>query len=843
MNRRLTALFLGLIFFIQIFFFSGFSGVFAQTVEKAALYGPVVEDSLFQTTIRQIDSSVAVSSLSAVIKGDLKLVQALITNAKLIYEDEIDRNYTTPETSVMVYKNALAVVVSFANQQKGLNPSLAPEASAILNSWINKINTEQQAAEYIKAVSTGTSISTTSQQIAAQNAGQVQQSTVGQSDPSKCSLLPTTWGWCLDGLITFFIKTILLNFVTIFTWMFGMMFHYSIYFGVLNFETLVGGATISPLLKIWEMVRNLVNLVVIFFGFGLAILYLINRGDNLKKFIPWLIVYVLFVNFSWTMSRTLVDYSNIATLKMYEIAVPNALANTNLSFSGESAATMLMSRLGMQTLVTKITKGISSTGTTDSATKLEDNIKSTPVALLYVLMAGYLAYVFLIAAALFAIRSVLLMTFIVFSPFLLVDVALPWVGEYVGKARKLFYSQLAVGFIFMVFLFVALGVMDAINKGFELIKNPSGQSAALDVAASPGILSFFGLLVMLIVLHFMIKSVKMLSPMVGEATSVVAGAALGVASGGTAFAARATLGAAASRFAGSATLDRMQGSRIGRGLKTATNRVANGSMDLRNLSSVQSFAKKGGLKVGESKSGGYSKDFELKSINISDKARGISDTVAREKFLASKGKASELYRTDREKRERIFTKKYATTEGREKQEMFNKNADLRNVALEKDRTAADAENKTKTPENLLAKYKKDRDTAGYTQRNIDRGHEEFATDSTKNWSEAKSSTGPGPIDFDPKEIKDHVDALKQTNAATIDLATALKGLSGKVSSTPPQTAYAEPMPAAASTTINAPTNTGGATNNKTVVDVVKAIAEANKDLNPPVNPTETRAAA
>jgi hypothetical protein len=559
-----------------------------------------------------------------------------------------------------------------------------------------------------------------------------------------------------------------------------MMFHYSIYFGVLNFKLLAGGSTDSPLLEIWSVIRSLVNLVMVFFGFGLAILYAANKGDKLKAFIPWLIVYALFVNFSWMISRTVVDYSNVATLKMYEIAVPGALENTGLSFTGKSAATAIMEQLGLQTLIQKVTSGISATGvaSTDSNKDFEDKIKSTPVALMYVLMAGYLAYAFLVGAIIFAMRSVLLISFMIFSPFLLVDVALPWVGEYADKARKLFYSQLAVGFIFMMFLFVAIKAMGAINIGLKAIENNKAalaKTAAAGTVAdvSPGIVSFFGLLVMLIFIHIMLKSVKALSPMVGNMASVAAGAAIGIASGGTAFAARATIGSAASRLAGSKALDRIQHTAIGRGIKGASNRVANSSMDLRNLSSVQSFAKKGGIQTGQSKIGGFNKDFELKSVAISDKAKGITDDVAREKFLKGQGAAAGLYTLERDKRQREFVKKYSKATGGEKQEMFNKNADLRNVALEKDKIAAIADNKARPKNPELDDYKKKREEAGYDQRNRDRGHEEYAADSAKNWSEKAPSNNTGSIDFDASELKAIREALQQNKTAAGDLKEAL----------------------------------------------------------------------
>ncbi len=705
MNRSFPAIFLGVVLLLQIFFFSGFSSASAQassnyTVQDALNNGT----SIFDGAVQNYTTAAAASQNQATIEQFNKGIEFFNT-IKAVYVDQFSgKNPTTPSEVAALQASAIDATMSYMQASKS-SAGVDFRALAggnidndLYNQSYKALQTLRAFAVDVGAGSSSTGIGNTIVQNATQGVSSAPQKN-DSADPSKCEIFKFTLVGCIDAFLTYLIKTVLLSWVGIFTWMFGMLWHFSIYYGVLHFIDLAGKSD-GPFLQLWTTIRDIFNLVMIFFGFALTILYILNKTDALKRFVPMLLVYALFVNFSWTMSRTLVDYSNIMTLKMYELTVPNALENTSLKMDDKkTAAGVMMEKMGMQTLVGTITAVPNST--TVDKNVFADQIKSTPVALLFVVMAAYLAYVFLVAAILFAVRTVLMLVFIVFSPILLIDIALPWVGQYAQKAREIFFAQLSIGFVFMLFLYVVTQTMEAIKGGLKI-------SSSASAGVSADISQFFGVLIMIILLYVMMKAVKAISPMAGSVMNSAAGAGLAFATGGTAMIGRATVGAAAAKFAGSEWLDRRQGSALGRATKSASEKVGRSKMDLRDVGS-DLFAKKGGKEEAKEK---VADRLELRAKEVSARARGIKDDAARNKYLASQGKAANLYYIDRAKR----VGKYEKATGANKQEVFYQNTDLRNEALAKDRAEADAMNKA----SLLGDLDKKKAAAGVGERNKER---------------------------------------------------------------------------------------------------------------------------
>jgi len=421
---------------------------------------------------------------------------------------------------------------------------------------------------------------------------------------------------CVSSVVTWIIRTILFGFAQIFVFFFAQLFHYSIFYGILNFSSSfgIGGVLLYPL---WQTVRDIVNIIVIFFILGAVIVYLVNQGDKIKKLVPWLILYALFVNFSWVASRTIVDYSNILTLQVYNVIAPDAL-DIN---SQRTPGFILMENLGLQGGIMKVNQ-------IDGQQTPIDKTNHPGIALLFVAMAFYTAYIFFVASIIFMLRTALLVFFIIASPFLLLDAVLPWVGEYASKARNMFFSQLAVGPVFMIFLFLTTQIMATVRKGLESLQ----ATESTGTQGTP--LLFFGTVLMLILLTVMIKVTKKLSGAMGEKISGFAGSALmTVAGGGAGLALRGTVGAAASRFAGSQYLDRIQHTAIGRGIKSSADKLATGTYDFRNLKPIQATAGMAGVALGKPLTQGYKQSFDEKDKEFNAKADSIKDEATKAVFI------------------------------------------------------------------------------------------------------------------------------------------------------------------------------------------------------------------
>jgi hypothetical protein len=184
----------------------------------------------------------------------------------------------------------------------------------------------------------------------------------------------------------------------------------------------------------------------------------------------------------------------------------------------------------------------------------------------------------------------------------------------------------------MLFFFVTVKVMDVLKTSVGSLKTDAAAATSGAAALSANVGAFFSVFTMLILLYFMIKSVKDMSGTVGEWANKATGFALGAAAGGAGLLARGTLGAGMARLANSRMVDSWQGSAIGRGVKNAADLGARSSWDLR--APLGGLAAKGGVKLGAPVKD-YNTSFAEREKAVNEKADSIKDTTAREGYLRS----------------------------------------------------------------------------------------------------------------------------------------------------------------------------------------------------------------
>lgn len=620
-----------LIFFVATtLFFSHSLPVFAQSYTTG-------QEDLSQDTIRIIDNTE--SALTLLLDESAKLTQnynkaryerlkilvpklnTFFEDAKKVYTDAYDTSLDPQQAQI----KALNEYINFYNTNKINFDAEIKSVTGVIEIMKSNEGNIFLSLNYAKDPSnkkpdTENAIKTAGT-IATGNANQ-------DKNTSKCSIsFKDTFDFtaCVDSLFAWLIKTFLLSFAGTWVWLFGTLFHLSIYYGILNFADWMQGDKLYPL---WQSIRDVVNLLVVFFGMTLIIMYLINKGDKIKQFIPWLIIYALFVNFSWTIMKTVIDYSNIITLKLYSVAVPGALSadNTTFSLNGQTAAGMIMQKLGLQSIVTVVTSALGAEATQNS--QFLDQVNSTPVALLLVVLAFYTAYVFLLASFIFMWRTAVLVFAVIGSPFLMIDMTLPYVGEYAKKAREVVLNQLVVGAVFMILFFLVIQVMEVVKSS---VLKGAGQ---LGGSSNTGV-QFFGVIMMLILLHIMIKVVKKLSGEISGKISGLAGTGMSLMGGGVALAGRKVLGGAATRIADSKWLKNRQATVGGRAVNAAAQRMANSTYDLRNLGVAKSIASVSGIPLGAGLKQNYQQSRDADAAKIQKTADSIPDKAARERYLRS----------------------------------------------------------------------------------------------------------------------------------------------------------------------------------------------------------------
>lgn len=398
------------------------------------------------------------------------------------------------------------------------------------------------------------------------------------SDAKACSVqFPGGFSFltCADYIGGWIIKHTLLYVAGWFLWAAASLLDYIVNVGILGFSDWAP----AGLYPLWQVIRQMVSMFVVFAGLYLGFMYIINRGDQFKRYIPWIVIFGLFVNFSYPATRALIDISNIISLDIYASAIgtdATLLKNQTASSGGlnqNSAGTIIMKSLGLQGLVS-----LNDSFNFSDQGEVANSITSYPAALLIVAYVIYAGYIFFMASLLLMLRTLALSFIIVASPILFVDAVIPKLGDMAQKLRKIFFEQLALSVVFMVMLYLCI----AMTRVISTLK-PGGLNAS-------SIVQIFNVLMMLILLHITIKVTKQVAGTIGEKVSqtvgqfgsMAAGAAIGVATGGTGLLARQTIGAAAANWAKSDTLKNAQGSWIGRRAMDMSKSLANSSFDLRN---------------------------------------------------------------------------------------------------------------------------------------------------------------------------------------------------------------------------------------------------------------------
>lgn len=190
-------------------------------------------------------------------------------------------------------------------------------------------------------------------------------------------------------------------------------------------------------------------------------MYIINKGDQFKKYIPWVVIFALFVNFSYPMTRTAIDISNIVSLNIYAAAVGvEALEAPDIAITSErTAGAIIRSKLGLSGLVDYATDNIKGgEGTLNE-------IKSTPAALSRLALILYAAWIFFLVSALLITRTAALVFIIVASPTTPCGCCYSQArGTKQRILRKIFFEQLFVAPVFMVMLALTLKFFEVFQK-------------------------------------------------------------------------------------------------------------------------------------------------------------------------------------------------------------------------------------------------------------------------------------------------------------------------------------------------------------------------------------------
>lgn len=430
--------------------------------------------------------------------------------------------------------------------------------------------------------------------------------TVMDSSPNACSLLNGNLVGCIDQLFGWIIKHTFLRIAEFFLYLTANLLNLAIKLSIFDFAKIAS----DGLYPTWVVIRQIISLFVVFAGLYLGFLYIIGKEETFQKYVGWLILFALFVNFSYPFTRMLVDVSNIVSLNVYSAALGPEVLTAGSGSQG--AGDILTAKLNIADMKNNIG---TPEGTDPKATS------STAGSLAGVIFFLYAAYIFFMATAIIVVRAAVLVFLIVASPLLLIDSVVPKLGDLAVKMREMFFKQLVVAPVFMIMLALTLKFMDVFKVA----------------GASGGVGLYFNMFIMLIMLHIMLRVTKEVAGSAGQAATnfmgKVGGFGLGVASGGVGVLARGSIGAAAARLRDSDRLKNMQDSRIGRGLYGLTNSLAQSSFDTRNIGMVNRGMASAGMGMGAGSKMTYDRNFKQKEAEIRTRSSYIKDANVRERYL------------------------------------------------------------------------------------------------------------------------------------------------------------------------------------------------------------------
>ncbi len=534
---------------------------------------------------------------------------AVIGTASRTYTSQIGGYIGSSTLPPQGQRLALDEALRILAQGKGSLPQNT-NALNIYNSLESALQTAKTSAAQFAAGSSGGDALTNAANDQIAGAASAAKKNITKGICSIGVLSDMNLGACVSEFFSWVIKNTLMELAGWFFWASANLFNFAMSVAVLDFKSWAPDA----LYPLWIVIRQIVSLLIVFAGLYLGFMYILGREDKFEKYIPWVVIFALFVNFSYPLVRTAVDISNIVSLKLYSVAVgPEALSGglTGLQTPGGR----ILKHLGLQDLAA------SATAEESDKNNLK-GINTISGALLVVVFLGYAAYIFFVATGIIVMRTLALVFLIIASPILFIDSVIPMLGDQAMRLRKIFFEQLAVAPIFTIMLAITLNFLSIFSTS-TITSNPSGGDATIT--------TIFTMVIMLGLLHLTLTVTKEVAGKVGnfagEALGKVGGfaggVALGAATGGVGLLARKSIGGLAVKARDSAWVQKNQDTAGGRFAHSISNSLAKSSFDLRNTSVAQRGASKLGINMGMGSKMNY-EDMQKAKLQ---KAREVGERI------------------------------------------------------------------------------------------------------------------------------------------------------------------------------------------------------------------------
>jgi len=418
--------------------------------------------------------------------------------------------------------------------------------------------------------------------------------------------------------------------------------NWTIEFFILNMSEKIN--SIEAIDSLWQILRDLGNIVFIFLIIYAAISLILGSDRNAKDLLPRIIIVALMVNFSLFATQFIIDTSNVFALQIYE--------NISVSGVGDSASVNVSNAIANQV-------DLSSLNSEAGLESIRDSTDSnTMISILFALstvVVGILGFVFAAFAALITIRFFVLIFIMIASPIGFIAFALP--GNNFGETwfdYLISQSFFAPALMLMLYLTLYLG---------KSMKGDLFSGDLADAIISPSgnidILIFYVLMVGMLI-GSLIVAQRMGAVGADKTVSVgkslggaVSAGAAGVTAGGAAYLGRTSAGRGGRRLADSERFKRWEEGEegkikqyLGQQIRRAGEATAGSSFDVRNTSAVE-----GGGEFNR-REGGFDEAVQDQEEFRQQRKESLEELSPKEKEEAAKAKSKKQQKQDAVKKQK-----------------------------------------------------------------------------------------------------------------------------------------------------------------------------------------------
>lgn len=444
-------------------------------------------------------------------------------------------------------------------------------------------------------------------------------------------------GNCLKEFARWLIKVIV-EFVAYIAKLANILFSIAIYLSIRQFSTFVD--SIEAINTGWKIIRDLMNLLFIGSLFYIAINTILQTSQaNWKRDVPKIIIAALLINFSMLFTKIMIDASNLMTVTFYDNA--SSVNGTPQYVKWFGSDTNLDLGAGP---IPDIATQITSIAVDHKIDKLNNRRPGEKKSLLQeigpslgkIFLLGVTAFVLLVAALLFIIRTIVLIFLLILSPFAFIGMILPKGQQFASQWWKNLTDQLLFAPAYMLCFFIVIQMAIA-SSG---IKTAFGSAG--DTYGASTLMLFVILTGMMFGCIFVAKSMGAKGAQWAQQT---AGGALAapIARFG-----QETAGRMAARRAEklraelqNPDLDPKKRARLESQLVRA-DKLSKATFDVRNTKTVQTLGKVGGADFGKGTDKSYAKRQEDKLKAVKEASKSLAPQTELEKNEAKAKNEQEI---------------------------------------------------------------------------------------------------------------------------------------------------------------------------------------------------------